>query len=137
MTAGGPTGAALEERGVVTTTDQQYARSNLLLEMTLQTEALIALGQHPLINRTVRLMAGEATFSKSFVLENVRSTLNRMALETGFIETCQLGAASFHRIAFVRFVAGGATHLSFKHWMMMRQIECGARFKMTLKAGFR
>jgi len=35
MTAGGPTGSAFEERGVVTTTDQQYACCKLLLEMTL------------------------------------------------------------------------------------------------------
>lgn len=70
---------------MVATPDEERAGSTLLLEMTFQTKGLVALGQHPLVNRAVRLVAGVATLAQRFMLEDKRSTLRSVTLETGFV----------------------------------------------------
>jgi len=47
---------------MVTAADQYDAGGGLLLEVALQTESLIALRQHPLVDGAVRLVAGETAF---------------------------------------------------------------------------
>ena len=67
----------------------------LLLEMALQAERLVALVEQPLINRTVRRMATHATFAQRFVLEDKRTALRGMALETSFVLAEQGHAPAF------------------------------------------
>jgi hypothetical protein len=45
--------------------------------------------------------------------------------------------SSFERGTLVRIVAINAAHLVLKHRMMMRQLELGADFQMTLETGLR
>ena len=54
VTAGRPTGSLGEEIVMVEISDQNLAVACLLLEVALQTECLIALGQHSLIDGAVR-----------------------------------------------------------------------------------
>ena len=70
---------------MIATADQERAGSTLFLEMTFQAKGLVALGQQPLVNRAVRLVAGVATLAQRFVLEDKRSTLHSVTLETGFV----------------------------------------------------
>lgn len=121
---------------MVAPTNKQGSCSYLLLEVALQAQSLVALSQHPLIDRTVWLMAGETTFSQRFVFKNVWSTLHRVALETSFVKTRQLRATALDRVALVWFMARRAAHFSFEHRMVMRKGELGADFQMTLKTGF-
>jgi len=111
---------------------------SLLLEVALQAECLVPLGKHPLVDRTVRGMAGRAAFAQCLMLENKRSPLFRVALEAGFVAAHHVGgAAPLEYRSLVRVVAVRATHLAFHHRVMMRQVEFGPNFQVALKTGFR
>ena len=71
---------------MVTTADEQRTAGGLLLEVALQAERLIALRQHPLVHRTVRLVTGKAAFPQRLVLED-KAPLGGMTLETGLVRT--------------------------------------------------
>ena len=67
-----------------------------------------------------------------------RSTLFGMALETSLILAHFIHrAAPFDHRTLVRVMAIRATDFSFKHRMMMRQIELRTHLKMALEAGLR
>ena len=63
--------------------NRDFPRRLLLLEMAFQAECLISLGQHAVINRPVRLVAGETAFARGFMFKNKRSPLRGVALEAG------------------------------------------------------
>src|SRR5450432_3782794 len=111
------------------------ARDFLFLEMALQAQRLVALRKHPLINGTVRRMAGHAAFAQGLVLENERSTLRGMTLETGFVLTEQRDPAALEGAADVRVMAIRAANLPFEDRVMMRQLELRADLQVTLKTG--
>ena len=93
-------------------------------------------------------VAADAAFAQGFVFENKRPLLLGVALETGLVHAEQseaatldrlrkIGAAAFDGAAFVRVMAISATDLAFEDRMMMRQLEFGAHFEVTLETGLR
>lgn len=82
------------------------------------------------------------------MLVNKRAALGGMALEASFVSAQESKAAAFERLlnigataldrdSLVWVVTIGATHFAFQHRMMVRQLELGPHFQVTLKARFR
>jgi hypothetical protein len=63
MTAGRPAGALRKEIGVIDVAYENVAGNFLLLEVTLQTESIVTLIQHALIDGAVRRMADHTSFA--------------------------------------------------------------------------
>lgn len=137
MTPGRPARPAGEKAGVITTADQNRAGRGLLLEMAFQAQRGVALGEHSLIHRPMRLMTGETALAQRLVLKHVRPALHGVALKTGFVRTRQFGAAALDRRSFVRVVAISATHFPLQHRMMVRQSELSAHLEMALETRLR
>ena len=96
----------------------------------------------------MRRMADDTTLTQCLVLIHKRAALLRVTLEAGFVSAQEREAAglkrllnicrrAFNRDSSVRLVAIGAAHFAFRHWMMVRQLECRANFQMTLETGLR
>ena len=133
---------------VIGIADENSATCFLFLEVTLQAQRLIALGQHSRVHRAVWRMATDAAFTQRLVLKHERTGLGDVTLEARFVLAKQqssaafdllrqAGPAAFDRAADVWIVAIGATHFAFQHRMMVRHFESGAHFKVTLEAGLR
>lgn len=111
---------------------------SLLLEVALQAKRLIPLRQQLSIHRSMRGVAGDATFTHSLVFKNKRAPLFGMALETGIVLAHFIHrAAPLDHRSLVRIVAVSATDLAFQHRVMMRKVEFGSNLKVTLEAGLR
>ena len=76
-------------------------------------------------------MTAKAAFADRLVLENKRTSLRGVTLETGVVLTKQsktaaldglrkIGPAAFDRASLMRVVTIGATHFAFQHRMMVR-----------------
>src|SRR5947208_324928 len=113
MTTRAPAGAPAQERRVVTPADEDLSRGGLLLEMALQAKGMIARDQHALVHRTVRLVAGRASFAQGLVFEYKRAELHRVAFAAGLVFRHQRGAAALDGGSFVRLVAIAAMDLPF------------------------
>ena len=96
-----PTGAYLDAGCVVRTPNKDPAVIDLL-EMTLQTQSGIALGQQLGIDGTVRFMTGRTTFADGFMLEDERASLSGVASDTEIIFRQEGGAARNHDGALMR-----------------------------------
>lgn len=112
MAAGGPAGTAGEKRGMIPTTDEDYARGRLLLEVALQAEVLILRLQHLGIDRAVGAMACDATFAGTFVLEDIWRTLLHMALHASVVHAAQAAHSLHDSVTLVEVMAVAATHLA-------------------------
>ena len=66
----------------------------LLLEVALEAKHLIAGDQELLVDGTMRVVAGGATLAQRLMLEDEWSLLRRVALETDFILTHQVGGTA-------------------------------------------
>ena len=135
VTAGAPAGAAIEGSGVVATADQDLTGDGLLLEMALETERGIALGEHLLIDGAVRLVAGQTPFPRGLVFIDKRAALDRMTFEAGFILRHRRCPSGYDGRALVRIMAVIAAHFPFRHRMMVRQTEAGLHFQVALETG--
>src|SRR6476660_1245885 len=93
-------------------------------------------------------MASDASLAHCLVLIYKWSPLLCVTFEAGFVSGQESKAAgselllnvcrgALGRDPFVRFMAIAAAHLTFKHRMMMRQLECRADFQVTLETGVR
>ena len=116
--------------------DEDAPRRGLLLEMALQAKGLIARDQHALVDRTVRLVAGRASFAQGFVFEHKRAELHRVAFAAGFVFRHQRRATALEGVSFVRLVAIAAMDLPFKERVMMREVELPLLVQVTLETGF-
>ena len=108
MAAGGPARSLTEERGVIAAANDNHAGSCLLLEVALQTEVGVALDKHFVVRRAVRIVAGGATFTDGFVLENKGSALSDVALHAGVAFARHQGSAAFYAGTFMRIMAVAA-----------------------------
>ena len=128
--------------------DEDFAGHFLLLEVTLQAKRVIPFVQHPRIDRAVWRVANDATFTQRFMLIHEWSALGGVTLHAGVICAHEREAAAFDRLlharapaldraAPMRIVAIGATHLSFQHWVSVRQLKLCAQSGVTLETGFR
>ena len=93
-------------------------------------------------------MADHATLAQCFMLVNERAALLGVTLEAGFVSAqkrkpaaferlLDVGPAAFDRDSLMRVVTIGATHFAFQDWMVMRQLERGTHFQVTLETSFR
>ena len=148
VAARAPAGAAVDARGVgnaigearmvFTGNDRAIADGGGMFEMALQAEISVALDEHLLVDRAVRVMAGGAALAHGVVFKNERSFLRCMACGAGFSFILETGCApAFDGVALVRVVALGAAHFAGEDGMAVRQAEFAAFIEMTLKAGFR
>ncbi len=134
VTAGGPTGTYLDAGRVVGTANEDSAVIDLL-EMTLQTEIGIALGQQLGIDRAMGLVTGRAAFANGFVLENVRAALRGVTSDTEIVLCEQRGAAGNHDRAFVRRVTGGATDVAFGDRMVAGKLKLTPHVRVAFETG--
>jgi hypothetical protein len=121
--------------------------SGLLLEVALQAQDMIALGQHSWIDRAMRLMTSRAALAHRLMLEHERAALRDVAFAAGLLLCGKRRPATDDGLPFVRIVAIGATHAppgchrfpvrSFQDRMSVRKTEFGALIEMALKADLR
>lgn len=138
MTPGRPAGASRQKTGMIHFANVNRAVCTLLLEVALKAEGLVPLGQHLRVDRSVRDMAGGAAFAQRLMLENKRSPLLGVALETGLVPAHHVGRAPpLDDRSLVWVVAVRAAHLAFRHRVMIWQVELSASFQVALKTGFR
>jgi hypothetical protein len=119
---------------MVEATDEDLATRGLLLEMALEAEGGIALGEELGVDRAVGMMTGGAALAHGLVLEDVGAALGGMALVTAFVFGEQRGMAAHDRAPVMRIVAIGAGQMPFRHRMPMRQAERTADIEVTGEA---
>lgn len=139
VTAGAPTAPEPEPDRVIEAPNENavgirgIARS---LGVAFQTQIVVALDEHRLVDRAVRVVTDRAAFAHGFVFKDEWLGLFAMTLGAGLIEPRHGEAAGgFHHVAPMRVVALHAIHFAFDDRMMLRQVEFGVGLEMTLKAG--
>ena len=148
MAARRPTRSLLQKARVIDVSNENVPRYFLLLEMAFDTKRRVALIQQTLVDGAVGRMADGATLAQRLMLVDKRAALLRVTLEAGLVSAQERKTAGFEfllnicrraldRDAFVYLMTIRAAHLAFEHRMMMRQLECGANFQVTLKTCFR
>jgi len=146
VTSGAPTGPAAQECRVRSFTDENLAAKRRHLCVTFQAQVVVALHQHLVRDRPVRLMADDATFAQRLMLENHRARLLAMAFGATFVQArhaCRRPDAErcamrrFHDVRAVRIMALHAIHSPFQHGMMLRQFELRMNLHMTGKTRLR
>lgn len=70
---------------MIRSADHNLTTGGLLLEMTLKTEIGVAGDEHLVVDRSVRVMTGGATFPHCFMLENKWPPLGGVALSARFM----------------------------------------------------
>ena len=94
MAATGPAGALGHPYIVVLIAQIKCSGRGLLLEVALQAEHLISLGQQLVVDGAMRVVAGHTSLAQCFVREYKRSSLLDVALEADFILAHQIGGAA-------------------------------------------
>jgi hypothetical protein len=93
-------------------------------------------------------MANGATLPYCLMLVHERTTLLRVTLEARFVSAQERKTAGFElllnvclrafdRDPLVQLVTIGAAHFAFRHRMVVRQLERGPNFQVTLETGLR
>ena len=95
VTAGGPAGSLLEKAGVIDVRNENLAGGGLLLEVALQTKGLVALVEQRWLTDPWGEWQVTQPSRSGLVLENERSALRGVTLETGVVFTEQSDAATF------------------------------------------
>src|SRR5260370_42675777 len=127
------TGALLRAGGRVRPADEEPAVADLL-EMAFQAQVRVAFSQHLGVDGAVGGMADGAAFTHGLVFEPVGAALSRMAPDAAFILRDERSASTEENRTFMRRMAIGAAHLSFRHRMMAGQVELAANVRVGLKA---
>lgn len=111
----------MKKISVVLTTDQDLARTGLLLEVTAKTQTGIARREQLGIHRPVRVMAYAAPFAHRFVLEHIRASLRIVATQTLLVKG-QGGqpAAARDGLALVGRMTIGARQAPLSHSVRLR-----------------
>jgi hypothetical protein len=108
------------------------------LDLGVATQAKIGVARHEhfLVDRTVRVMAGRATFAQRRVLENKGPCLVAMTLRAAFVLSGH-GQPAFwlEDVAAVGIVTLHAAQVAFDDLMMLRQAKFSVNVEMTLKTG--
>lgn len=106
--------------------------------MAFEAKIVVALDEELGVDRAVRVVADGAAFAQSFVLEDKWFGLLAMTLGAGLVEARHREAAGgFQDVGTVGIVALDAIHPTFKHGVMLRQIEFSVGFQMAVEAGGR
>lgn len=120
VTPGAPAGAASQEAGVVNHAYDHPPWRGLLLEVAFEAKDRVSFREHLLVHRAVRLMAGDTSFAKGLVLEDVGAHLALVALRTKLIPGRQSGAPGGHGVMMMRRVTGAAAHAAFENRVPVR-----------------
>ena len=108
VATGTPTGAATDKTGMISSPDKKLPLRGLLLEMAFQTENMIPLHEHSLVNRPVHSMAGRATLAHRLVFEDERPALGDVTAAASLALDGESSPASDDRVTFVGIVAVAA-----------------------------
>ena len=84
MAARAPAGSLAQARGMIHSTDQDCPALGLL-EVALEAEGGVALGEQLGVDATVRGVATGAAFAHGFVLKNINPLLRCMTLRAVFL----------------------------------------------------
>ena len=119
----------------------------LLLEMALQAQDMIALDQHPRVDRPVWVVASRAALPHRLVFEDEGTALGHMAFAAGLLLGGKGRAAADDRRSLVWIMTITATDFSscgngpglgaVKHRMSVRKAELGAFVQVALKTRLR
>jgi hypothetical protein len=139
MAAGGPAGALLDKlvTGMINASDLQ-AIVHDFRKVTLEAEVGIADLQHLVVRATVCVVAGRTAVPHGFMLEDIRSSLSRMAGSTG--SALRLQDAFGKEILFVvpmRIMTIDTGHLAFRNRMMVWKRKLALDIQVTLDTGSR
>jgi hypothetical protein len=148
MAASGPARSLLQEIRVIGASNENVSRYFLFLEMAFQTKRRIAFIQQALVDGPVRRMTNGAALPQCLMLIDKWAALLCVTLEARFVSAQESKTAGFKRLlnvclptfdcdSLVHLVTIGAAHFAFRNGVMMRQLERGANFQVTLKTGFR
>ena len=114
--------------------------------MTFQAEVVVALDEHFIGNRAVRLMTNRAAFAQSFVLIDHGACLLTVTLGARFVQPRDSGGGAhaerravrrFHNVCAMRIMALHAIHAAFNDRMVLRIFELCVNVDMTGKARLR
>ena len=114
--------------------DENFARRGLLLEMALQAKVGIPLREHLVVHRSVRIMAGGATFARGLMLEDEWAALRDMTLGASVGLAGEIETTSFNRVALVRVMTVAAAHLAIFNRMVVWQLETSFHLQVTGEA---
>src|SRR5688572_21697145 len=97
MATGAPTGASPQSAGgaVIGTANDNPGRG-LLLEVALETKVSVARHQHLVVDRSVWIVTGRATFAHRLVFEDKRTTLGGVATAAGVVLGEQRRSSASH-----------------------------------------
>jgi len=147
MASGRPAGASTEPARMVLPADKDPSRSSLLLEVAFKAQDVIALGEHPRVDRTVRLVAGSTALAHRFVLEDKGAALGNVAFAAGLLLSGERRTATNNRLTLVWIMTVRATDpllcadrtrmRTVEHRMRVREAKFTTLVEMTLKTGFR
>jgi len=138
MAASTPTCAAADiARVIVVTHDWASGITAVRLSMAFGAQGLVALKEHLLIHRAVRIVTGCATLLHCLVFEDKRTSLSLVALEAGLVLALKLRTAALHDASLVRIVAIRAAHLAAQHRVAVGQAKLSLLVQVALEAGFR
>lgn len=141
VTAGAPTAPESQKSRMILAANKNSSltrRRTCRLGVTLQAQVVVALDEHGLVDRAVRIMADGAALAQRLVLEDEPLGLFAMTLRTRFVEPRHgKTAGGFQDIPAVRVVALHTIHFAFDDRMMLRQVELRVRLEMTLKTSRR
>src|SRR3989338_5007666 len=99
-----------------------FSHSRIIsLGMTPQTKVAVACDQHFILDRTVNLVTGCATFAKGFMLPDKWTTLLFVAFKTGFVNVFQRCCRPRTYFGAVCSMAVRTTHVAFQNRMVIRQ----------------
>ena len=139
VTARRPARAPLKQGRVRSSTDVDFTRAAsgaLHLGVTLQAEVRIVLDQELSIDRAMRTMAHDTAFAHRLMLEGKRAGLFAVTLGATFVEPRHgQSTRRLENVKAVRVVALDAVDPAFDHRVVLRQVEFGVSFEMTLEAG--
>lgn len=139
MAAAGPATGTRGEDAVVFVADDDGAGS-LDFGVALEAEIVVALGEECAVDRAVRVVANDAAFAKSFVLENEGAALLAMAAGAAFVharhaERRGAAEAGVMDVGAVWIVAIDTVHAVFDDRMMLRKVEFAVGLDVAIEAG--
>ena len=139
VAARSPAGSAIELEAVDEAANPEHIRrcGLLLLEVALEAQVAVALGEHFLVHGTVRAVAGGASFTEGIVFKHEGAALLGMAVGAEIVHAGEAGTSGPDRRSLVGVVTVGAGHLAGEDGMAERHAELGFLVEMALEAGFR